>query len=125
MSYVKATAEVVMLDMQDVVRTSYSYTDVKNLFNSLHDGPKELLSSVLLNPDDIKGLQNLLNDVSEEEADRLIRLLANSNESAEYLGTLRATYDSVRLTATCNDASHNDIYRYSAEEEADSFDSEW
>lgn len=128
MSYVKATAEVVTLDVQDVVRTSqYSIKDAEKLMAGISEVSRQLLleGSIFTDPvlnNGTVGLARLLNDLYKTNPDSARRLenrfkndffpASATDFWAEYEADL----------ARCDEANRN---RYDAEEEADSFDTEW
>lgn len=124
MSYIKATAEVVMLDVQDVVRTSFDPKVVSDLYDSLSGGAKRTLGAGFFNRDGVAaGLTNLLNDLDPEIAQALFDGL--SDPDTERAAAVAADIAAYAERLRCSDASHRDFYRYSADEEDDSFDSEW
>ena len=125
MSYIKATAEVVMLDVQDVVTASYGYNEAKKLIEKLSPEDQERLlggdNPILHNG--IMGLASLLNDLEAHSLlglrDDILAYFYNQGDSQAVDNTaIEAGIESF----LCGD-NHRD--KYSFEEENDSFDSEW
>ena len=127
MIYLKATAEVVMLDVQDVV-TGSPYGDAKKALDDLKDHNRAAYDYLMTGDppvlrQGVQGLANLLEDLEPNLAEDLLRHLSSPWDGISWGGAVDTYINAARKSRGCEDTGHRD--RYDADEEADSFDSEW
>ena len=126
MIYLKATAEIVTLDVQDVVRTSV-YGDAKKALDNLQKNNPQAYDYLMNgNPpvlrQGVQGLANLLTDLGPRRAEDLLRHLSSPWDGISWGGAVDTSINAALESVGCG-AAHRD--KYDADEEADSFDSEW
>ena len=127
MIYLKATAEVVTLDVQDVVRTS-AYGDAKKALDDLAKNNQRAYDYLMTGDppvlrQGVQGLANLLTDLGPNRADDLLRHLSSQVDFVSWGGAIDTFINAGIESRGCENTGHRD--RYDPDEEADSFDSEW
>ena len=128
MIYLKATAEIVMLDNQDVA-TSY-LSDAQNALKNLEKTNQEAYDRLMTGDSRVLhqgalGLAHLLEDLAPEHLNIVNDILNGLNSSEKVVSSsasVQVEIEADSLGKTC-DPGHRDWY--DADEEADSFDSEW
>lgn len=125
MSYIKATAEVVMLDSQDIVTGSYGAKAVHDMLENLKSNDLNEYNEVMsvLNRGEA-GLVDLFKDLSERNPDKADRLASYFNEGSPL--TDDVVDDMADLEAYLfNFCFSTNRAKYDPDSEDDSFDSEW
>lgn len=127
MSYIKATAEVIVLDNKDIA-TDYSAGFTSKLLDDLKAKNPTVYANLMEGDNPIlhngaDGLANLLTDMPEGAANRLIRRLQNGANSGDDATEFWAEAEA--FIRGCFEGFTANRDKYAVDEENDSFDSEW